>query len=87
MVWTGLPWDGRTHLYIFERGTVDAVRYRDEVLEPYGHVFMCAFGPDFILIDDSARRDRPHLVDEILYSEDIHPMHWSVRSPDIPIEQ
>ncbi|GFV91872.1 transposable element Tcb2 transposase [Trichonephila clavipes] len=32
MVWTGIKLDGRAHVHIFERGTVTAVRYRDEVL-------------------------------------------------------
>ena len=35
MVWAGISLDGRTDLYVFPRGGITAVRYRDEVLGPY----------------------------------------------------
>ncbi|GBO44153.1 hypothetical protein AVEN_239551-1, partial [Araneus ventricosus] len=79
--------DGRTPLHVFERGTVIGVRYRDEILEPYVRLFMGAFGPEFILMDDNARPHRALLVDEFLESEDIRRMDWPARSPDLnPIE-
>ncbi|GFV41749.1 HTH_Tnp_Tc3_2 domain-containing protein [Trichonephila clavipes] len=31
MVWAGIKLDGRTHPHVFERHTVTAVRYRDEL--------------------------------------------------------
>ena len=34
MVWAGISLDGRTDLYVFPRGGITAIRYRDEVLEP-----------------------------------------------------
>ncbi|GFU29773.1 integrase catalytic domain-containing protein [Trichonephila clavipes] len=46
--------DGRTFSYIFVRGTVTAVRYRDEVCEPYVCLFTGTVGPNFILMDDNA---------------------------------
>ncbi|GFS68460.1 hypothetical protein TNCV_4583931 [Trichonephila clavipes] len=39
MVWTGVTLDGHTHFYVYARGTMTAVRYRDEVLESYVHLF------------------------------------------------
>ncbi|GFW09561.1 transposable element Tcb2 transposase [Trichonephila clavipes] len=39
MVWTGIMMDGRTDLHFFDTGSVTAQRYRDEVLEPYVHLF------------------------------------------------
>ncbi|GFV20105.1 uncharacterized protein TNCV_4194041 [Trichonephila clavipes] len=55
MVWAGITLDDRTHLHVFERGTVTAMRYRDEVLDPYVRLFTGAFGPDFILMDGNTR--------------------------------
>ena len=87
MVWASILLDGRTHLHVFERGTVTAVRYRDEVLEPYVRLFRGEVNPDIILMDDNARPHRAHLVDEFLESEDILRMDWPARSRDLnPIE-
>ncbi|GFW04827.1 transposable element Tcb2 transposase [Trichonephila clavipes] len=66
MVWAGITLDARLH--VFERGTVTAVRYTDEVLESYVCLFRGAVDPDFILMDDNARTYR---ADEFLENEDI----------------
>ncbi|GFV63659.1 transposable element Tcb2 transposase [Trichonephila clavipes] len=34
MVWAGIRLNGRTHLHVFERGSVTAVRYMYEALDP-----------------------------------------------------
>ncbi|GBM29736.1 Transposable element Tcb2 transposase [Araneus ventricosus] len=87
MVWAGIMLDGRTHLHVFERGTVTGVRYRDEILEPYVRLFRGAVGPEFILMDNNARPHRALLIDEFLESENIRRMDWQARSPDLnPIE-
>jgi hypothetical protein len=79
--------DGRAPLHVFERGTVNAQRYRDEILEPHVRLFKGAVGPDFILMDDNARPHRALLVDDFLESEGIQRMEWPARSPDLnPIE-
>ncbi|GFW26523.1 hypothetical protein TNCV_1164591 [Trichonephila clavipes] len=44
-----------TSMSLQEADFVNVVRYRDEVLEPYVHLFMNAAGPDFILMDHNAR--------------------------------
>ncbi|GFT07754.1 uncharacterized protein TNCV_1213631 [Trichonephila clavipes] len=58
MVWAGIMSESRTPLRVFERGSVTGVRYRDEVLEPYVHLFRGSCGPEFILMNDSARPRR-----------------------------
>ncbi|GBM97616.1 hypothetical protein AVEN_165874-1 [Araneus ventricosus] len=79
--------DVRTPLHVFERVTVTGVRYRDEILEPYVHLFRGAVGPEFISVDDNARPHGALLVDEFLESEDIRRMDWPARSPDLnPIQ-
>ena len=87
LVWAGIMFDGHTDLHIFDGGTVNARRYRDEILEPYVRLFRGAVGPHFIFMDDNARPHRAHLVDDYLEREDIQRMAWPALSPDMnPIE-
>ncbi|KAJ4440749.1 hypothetical protein ANN_08973 [Periplaneta americana] len=79
--------NGRTDLQIFEAGTVNALRYRDEVLERHVRLFRGAVGLHFIFIDDNARPHRANLVDEYYEEEEILRMYWPAMSPDLnPIE-
>ena len=79
--------DGRTDLHIFETGSVNSKRYRDEVLEPHVRLFRGAVGPDFIFMDDNAPCHRAVLVDDFLETENIQRMTWPPNSPDLnPIE-
>ncbi|GFX10043.1 DDE_3 domain-containing protein [Trichonephila clavipes] len=73
MIWASITLDGRTHLHVFERVTVTASSYRDEVLESYACLFRGADDPDFLLKDDNSRV-HTHLADEFLESEDIRRM-------------
>ncbi|GFX44155.1 transposable element Tcb1 transposase [Trichonephila clavipes] len=77
----------RNNLHIFKRGSVTAVRYRDEVLEPIVRLYATAVGPTFVLIDDNARPNRADIVDDYLESEGIARMAWPTYSPHLnPIE-
>ncbi|GFW95484.1 transposable element Tcb1 transposase [Trichonephila clavipes] len=71
MVWEGISLGYRTNLHIFKRGSVTAVRYRDEVLEPTVRLYDAAVGPTFVLMDDNARPHRADIVDDYLESEGI----------------
>ncbi|GFX16061.1 DDE_3 domain-containing protein [Trichonephila clavipes] len=63
---------GRHHVgWSYTCPFVTGVKLRDEVLEPYVHLFSGGCGPEFILIDDNARQHRALLVDEFLESEDV----------------
>lgn len=55
MVWAGIMQDTRTPLH----GSVNAQRYRQEILQPYVRLFRGAAGPEFVFMDDNAR---PHRV-------------------------
>ncbi|GFV79960.1 transposable element Tcb2 transposase [Trichonephila clavipes] len=82
------PWDGRTDLHFFDPGSVTAQKYRDEVLDPYVHLFRGAIGPDFIFMDDNAPCQRAVLIDDFLETENIQRMSWPANSPDLnPIER
>ncbi|GFV61306.1 transposable element Tcb1 transposase [Trichonephila clavipes] len=71
MVWTEISLGYRTDLHIFKLGSVTAVRYRDEVLEPIVRLYAAAVGPTFVLMDDNARPHRADIVDDYLESEGI----------------
>lgn len=87
MVWAGIMQDTRTPLHVFDKGSVNGQRYRQEVLEPHVRLFRGAVGPEFIFMDDNARPHRTLMVDEYLESEDIQRMDWPSKSPDLnPIE-
>ena len=86
MVWGGIMLNGRMDLHIFmggPRNTVNAQRYRGEVLRPHVRLFRGAVGPHFLLMDDNARPHRAALVDEFLAGEDIQRMDWPARSADL----
>ncbi|GFV85885.1 transposable element Tcb1 transposase [Trichonephila clavipes] len=71
MVWTGISLGYHGDLHIFKRGSVMAVRYGDEVLEPIMRLYAAAVGPTFVLMDDNARSHRADIVDDYLESEGI----------------
>ncbi|GFV21655.1 transposable element Tcb1 transposase [Trichonephila clavipes] len=52
--------------HIFKRGSVTAVRYRDEILEPIVRLYAAGAGPTFVLMDDNARPHRADIVDDYL---------------------
>ncbi|GFT52097.1 transposable element Tcb1 transposase [Trichonephila clavipes] len=83
MVWGGISLGYRTDLHIFKRGSVTAVPYRDEVLEPIVRLYAAAVGPTFVLMDDNARPHRADIVDDYLESEGIARMAWPTYSPDL----
>ncbi|GFV88510.1 DDE_3 domain-containing protein [Trichonephila clavipes] len=47
-------------------GTLTGVRYQDEILDPYVHLYAGAIVNDFILMDDNARPPRAVIVKEYL---------------------
>lgn len=55
MVWGGISVNGRTDLHVFRGGTVTAVRYIQEILEPIVRPYAGAVGDNFILMHDNAR--------------------------------
>ena len=87
MVWGGISMDGRTDLHVFGRGGINAVRYRDEILEPIVRPFAGAIGQEFILMQDNARPHVAHVCMEFLEEEGIEVLDWPAVSPDLnPIE-
>ncbi|GFT66515.1 transposable element Tc3 transposase [Trichonephila clavipes] len=79
--------DGCTDHYFFDRGSVTAQRYRDEILESYVLFFRGAVGADFIFMDDNAPCHRVVLIDDFLETGNIQRRSCPANSPNLnPIE-
>uniref|UniRef100_A0A8C7ILZ4 Transposase n=1 Tax=Oncorhynchus kisutch TaxID=8019 RepID=A0A8C7ILZ4_ONCKI len=87
MVWGGISLGGRTALHVLARGSLTAIRYRDEILRPLMRPYAGAVGPGFLLMQDNTRPHVAGVCQQILQEEDIDAMDWPARSPDLnPIE-
>ena len=83
MVWGGISFGGHTALHVLTRGTLTAMRDRDEILRPIVRPYAGAVGPGFLLMHDNAR---PHVVGvclQFLHGGGIDFMDWPARSPDL----
>ena len=83
MVWGGISLEGHTALHVLTRGTLTAIRYRDEILRPIVRPYAGAVGPGFLLMHDNVR---PHVVGvclQFLHGGGIDFMDWPARSPDL----
>uniref|UniRef100_A0AAZ3P8U8 Transposase n=1 Tax=Oncorhynchus tshawytscha TaxID=74940 RepID=A0AAZ3P8U8_ONCTS len=86
MVWGGISLGGRTALHVLARGSLTAIRYRDEILRPLVRPYAGAVGPGFLLMQDNARHVAG-VCQQFLQEEGIDAMDWPARSPDLnPIE-
>uniref|UniRef100_A0AAR2M1S6 Tc1-like transposase DDE domain-containing protein n=1 Tax=Pygocentrus nattereri TaxID=42514 RepID=A0AAR2M1S6_PYGNA len=87
MVWGGISLEGCTALHVLARGSLTAIRYRDEILRPLVRPYAGAVGPGFLLIQDNARPHVAGVCQQFLQDEGIEAMDWPARSPDLnPIE-
>ncbi|KAL0188081.1 hypothetical protein M9458_015180, partial [Cirrhinus mrigala] len=87
MVWGGISLEGRTALHVLTRGSLTAIRYRDEILRPLVRPYAGVVGPGFLLLQDNARSHVAGVCQQFLQDESIDAMDWPARSPDLnPIE-
>ena len=86
MVRGGISLRGKTNLVIIE-GNLNALRYRDEILDPVAIPYLRNLGPNAILQDDNARPHRARIITEYLQNLGVERMEWPAMSPDLnPIE-
>ncbi|KAL0154107.1 hypothetical protein M9458_050566, partial [Cirrhinus mrigala] len=87
MVWGGISLEGHTALHVLARGSLTAIRYRDEILRLLVRPYAGAVGPGFLLMQDNARPHVAGVCQQFLQDEGIDAMDWPARSPDLnPIE-
>ncbi|CAJ0963082.1 unnamed protein product [Ranitomeya imitator] len=87
IVWGGISLEGHTALHVLARGSVTAIRYRDEILRPLVRPYAGAVGPRFLLMQDNARPHVAGVCQQFLQDEGIEAMDWPTRSPDLnPLE-
>ncbi|GFW03796.1 transposable element Tcb2 transposase [Trichonephila clavipes] len=73
----------RTDIHIFDVGSVNGIRYCNEILLPYVRLFSGAIGLQFHFMDDNAPCHRTVAAKQLLESEDIERMDWPPQSPDL----
>ncbi|GBN71222.1 hypothetical protein AVEN_88308-1 [Araneus ventricosus] len=72
LVWAGIATNGRSDLYVFAGGSVEAGRYRDEILHSLLRPSIAAMGTDAIFMDDNAL---PHKHDSCEVIWRVKPFH------------
>ena len=55
MFWDGICYDGRTELYRINVGSLTALRYRDEILDPIVRPFLGALGDNALLVQEKCQ--------------------------------
>lgn len=87
MVWGGISREAHTELVIFDRGSIDAQRYIEQVLSQHVVVFAGFVGENFIFMHDNARPHTARVVQNYLNEVGITIMDWPAHSPDLnPLE-
>jgi hypothetical protein len=86
MVWAGICHDGRTQLKIVQ-GTLNAVKYRGDILVPIVLSFLQQRHFDHVFQHDNARCHMARVCQDFLNQNYIRVLPWPALSPDLsPIE-
>jgi hypothetical protein len=87
MVWAGICHDGRTQLKIVQ-GTLNAVKYRDDILDPIVLPFLQQRNFDHVFQHENARCDVARVCQDFLNKNHIRVLPWpALISPHLsPIE-
>ena len=84
MVWTKIPLDGRTYLYVFARGHMMAATHRNDIREHIVRSYAGAIIVDaFILMKDNACVPTARMSLTFLYDEGISVMNWQTSYADL----
>ena len=86
MVWAGICHNGRTQLKIVQ-GTLNAVKYRDDILDPIDLPFLQQQNFDHVFQHDNARCYVARVCQDFLNQNHIRVFPQPALSPDLsPIE-
>ena len=81
MVWTEVPTDGHTGLYVFPKGGIMAARHHSAILEPIVRSHASANGDAFVLMQDNAPAHTAQVSTIFIDDTCIRVMNWPARSP------
>jgi transposase len=84
MVWAGFCNDGRTQLKIVQ-GTLNAVKYRDDILDPIVLRFLQQRNFDHVFHHDNARYHLARVCQDFLNQNHIRVLPWPALSPDLSL--
>ncbi|GFX12714.1 transposable element Tcb2 transposase [Trichonephila clavipes] len=88
LVWGGIMLGSRTDLHIFDAGSVNEIRYCNEILLPYVRLFRGAMGLHFLFMDDNAPCHRTVAAEQLLESMDIERRRLAARTlPPVTIRE
>jgi hypothetical protein len=82
MAWAGICHDGRTQLKIVQ-GTLNAVKYRDDILDPIALPFLQHRNFDHVFQHDNARCHKTRVYQDFLNQNHIRVLPWPALSPDL----
>ncbi|GLD67633.1 caspase-13-like protein [Lates japonicus] len=86
MVWGGISHTGKTRLVIIG-DSLNAERYRDEILQPVAIPYLHRLGTNPILQDDNAHPHGAGFIRDYLQNLGVERMEWPASSPDLnPIQ-
>ena len=77
LIWPGICHDGRT------QGTVDAIQYRDDILDPIVLSFLQRRNFDHVFQHDNARCHVARVCQDFLNQNHIPVLPWPTLSPDL----
>ena len=87
MVWTEIPLDGRTDLYVFARGHMTATIHRNDIRKHIARPYAGAILGAFILMQCNTHVHTARVSLTCLDDEEINMMNWPTSSADLnPIE-
>jgi len=73
----GISLGGRTALHVLARGSLTAMRYRDEILRPFVRPHAGAVVPGFLLMQENDRHHVAGVCQQFLQEEGIDGMDWA----------
>ena len=82
MVWAGICHVGRTQLKIVQ-GTLNAVKYRDDILDPIVLTFLQQRNFDHVFQYVNARCHVTRVCQDFLNQNHIRDLPWPALSPDL----
>ena len=84
MVWAGICHDGRTQLKIVQ-GTLNAVKYRDDILDPIVQPFLEQRNFDHVFQHHNSRCHVARVCQDLLNQNHIRVLPWPALSPDLSL--